>query len=121
MHICFFEFKDILIYCNTAARVLTDITYVRLPRARSARPRESADISVKPRARLCYNIYVTFSVVVYSDARNYPGVTTLSVRYYAVRGYHIGLTSQKLRRRRVARNSRSDKLITCYIYGYSRL
>ena len=39
----------ILIYCNTAARGLTDI-YARLPRA---------DISVKPRARPCYNIYVT--------------------------------------------------------------
>ena len=45
-------------------------------------PRESADISVKPQARLCYNIYVTLSIVVYSIDRNYPGITTLKVRYY---------------------------------------
>ena len=38
-----------LIYYNTAARGLTDI-YARLPRAH---------ISVKSRAKLCYNIYVT--------------------------------------------------------------
>ena len=41
------------------------------------RPRESADISVKPLARPCYNIYVTLSIVVYSTARNYLGITTL--------------------------------------------
>ena len=34
-----------------------------------------------------YNIYVTLSIVVYSDARNYPGMTTLQVRYYIVRSY----------------------------------
>ena len=57
----------LLIYCNTAARGLTDI-YARLPRA---------DISVKPRARPCSNIYVTLSIIVYSAARNYLGITTL--------------------------------------------
>ena len=31
---------------------------------RAACPRDSADISVKPQARLCYNIYVTLSSVV---------------------------------------------------------
>ena len=33
-------------------------------------PRESADISVKPRAHPCYNINVTLSIVVYSIACN---------------------------------------------------
>ena len=33
--------------------------------------REGADISVKHLERLCYNIYVTFSIVVYSFACEY--------------------------------------------------
>ena len=57
-----------------ATRGLTDI---RTTPKGAQRPRESADISVKPRARLCYNIYVTLSIVVYSAARNYPGITML--------------------------------------------
>ena len=63
-------------------------------------PRESVDISVKSQARPCYNIYVTLSIVVYSIDRNYPGTTTLKVRYYVVKCYHTSLTSQKLRKRR---------------------
>ena len=39
------------------------------------RLRESADISVKPRARPCYNIYVTLSMVLYSFAHIYHGIT----------------------------------------------
>ena len=70
------------------------------PKDSQRHPRESTDISVKHRARPCYNIYVTLSIVVYSAAHNYPGITTLQVRYYTVRGYHIGLAFQKLRKRR---------------------
>ena len=46
-----------LISCNTAARGLTDI-YTQDPEG-AQHPRESADISVKPRACPCYNVYVT--------------------------------------------------------------
>ena len=56
-----------LIGCNTAARGLTDYTHD--PEG-AQRPRESVDISVKPRARPCYYVYVTFSMVVYCIARN---------------------------------------------------
>ena len=63
-------------------------------------PRESTDISVKLQARPCYNIYVTLSIVVYSINGNYPGITTLKVRYYVVKYYYTNLTSQKLRKRR---------------------
>ena len=52
------------------------------------RPRESADISVKPRARPCYNIYVTLSLVACCIALNYRWQTTLQVRYNMVRRYH---------------------------------
>ena len=45
------------------------------------RPRESADISVKPRARLCYNIYVILSIVMCCIAHSWRGITTLLVRY----------------------------------------
>ena len=66
-----------------AARGLTDIIlYAWLLRAQ-----ESADISVKLWARSCYNIYVIFSIVLYSIACNYPSITTLQVRYYVVRRY----------------------------------
>ena len=40
-------------------------------------PKESADISVKPQAHSCYNIYVALSIVVYSAACDYPGITML--------------------------------------------
>ena len=52
-------------------------------------PRESADIPVNPRARPCYKIYVTLSLVVYSIAHNYQRQTTLHARYNVVRRYHI--------------------------------
>ena len=52
-----------------AARGLTDIIYMHDPEG-AQRLRESVDISVKPRVRLCYNIYVTFSIVVYYIACN---------------------------------------------------
>ena len=65
----------ILIYSNTAARGLTDI--MRTTPEGTHHPRKCADISVKPQAHPCYNIYVTLSIVVYSIARNYPGITTL--------------------------------------------
>ena len=61
---------------------------------------ECGYISKTPEHIPCYNIYVTLSMVVYSAAHNYLGITTLQVRYYAVRGYHMGLASQKLRKRR---------------------
>ena len=62
-------------------------------------PRESIDMAVKLQGHLCYNIYVTLSVVVYSIASNYLGITMLHVRYYMVRYYHIGLMAQKLKKR----------------------
>ena len=65
-----------LIYCNTAARGLTDVRIRTTPEG-AQHPRESADISVKPQACPCYNIYVTLSVIVFSAACNYPGITTL--------------------------------------------
>ena len=49
----------LLIYCNTAARDLTDIIIRTIPEG-AQHPRESADMSVKPRVRPCYNNYVTF-------------------------------------------------------------
>ena len=64
------------------------------------RLRESVDISVKPQARPCYNIYVTLSVVVYSFAHIYGGIIALQVMYYTVRRYHISLTFQKVKKRR---------------------
>ena len=61
---------NILIGCNTAARGLTGI-YINMYDPEGAqRPRESADISVKPRAHPCYNVYVTFSIVMYCIAHN---------------------------------------------------
>ena len=47
------------------------------------RPRENADISVKPWAHPCYHIYVTLSIVVYRIACNYvyPGIIILQLRY----------------------------------------
>ena len=57
-------------------RGLTDI-YSQLTPEGAQRPRKSVDISVKPQAHPCYNIYVTPSIVMYSAARNYPGITTL--------------------------------------------
>ena len=64
-------------------------------------PVERADISVKPRVYPCYHIYVTLSIVVYSTAHNYLGITALQVRYYTVRHYKIGLTFQRLRKRQL--------------------
>ena len=54
--ICIYVY--VLICCNTATKGLSDICTT--PEG-AWRPRESADISVKPRVRPCYNIYVTFS------------------------------------------------------------
>ena len=49
-----------LICYNTAVRGLTDIyIYICTTPEGAQRQRESANISVKPRARPCYNIYVT--------------------------------------------------------------
>ena len=62
------------------------------------------DMSVESCAYLCYNIYVTFSVVEYSIAHKYPRILMLQVKYYVARSYHIGLTSQKLRKIRDSRN-----------------
>ena len=62
--------------------------WLRLLRAR--RSEGECGISVKLRARPCYNIYVTLLIGLYSIARNYPGITTLQVRYYAVKRYHWG-------------------------------
>ena len=64
-----------------------------------ATPKEECGYINKIWARSCYNIYVTFLVVVYRIALNYPVTTMLQVRYYAVSFYHISLTSQKLRKR----------------------
>ena len=50
--------STLIYYCNMAARGLTGM-YTQLLKV---------NISVKPQARLCYNIYVTFSIVVYSAA-----------------------------------------------------
>ena len=50
-----YMYMYVLIYNNTAARGLTDI-YTWLPRAHSAWGRVR---SVKSRAKLCYNFYVT--------------------------------------------------------------
>ena len=67
-----------LIYSNAAVKGLTDI-YAQFP----ACPRESTDISVKPWARSCYNIYVTHKVM-YSIACNYLGITTLLPYWFHV-------------------------------------
>ena len=72
-----------LIYCNRAVRGLTDIIICMTPEGMQ-HPREGADISVKLRTCPCYNIYVTLSIAVYSIAHNYPGITALQVKYYAV-------------------------------------
>ena len=58
-----------------------------------------ADVSAESCAYRCYNIYVTLSIVMYSIARKYPRILVLQVKYYMARGYHISLTSQKLRKR----------------------
>ena len=59
MHtLMYYTMKCVLIYCNTAAKGLTDI-FARFLRA--LRPRGSVDISVKSRVQPCYNNYVTFS------------------------------------------------------------
>ena len=66
--------------------------------------RAKVDVLVESCAYLCYNIYVTLSIVVYSIAHKYPRILMLQVNYYAARRYHISLTSQKLRKRRDSRN-----------------
>ena len=60
------------------------------------RLRESVGIPVKLLTCLCYNVYITLSVIVYSIAHNYPRITMLQVGHHTVRCYHIGLMSQKL-------------------------
>ena len=65
-----------LIYCNTAVRGLTDIYYTHDSRGRAAPKGECGYIS-KTLSTSVYNIYVTLSIVVYSAARNYPGITML--------------------------------------------
>ena len=62
-------------------------------------------VAIKPQAHLCYNVYVTLSIVVYNIAHNYWGMTTLQLRYYTVRCYHISLTFQKLGRDTMAENA----------------
>ena len=59
LNICTYIYMYIYIYIlicyNTDSREAFDI-YIRItPKG----PRESADISIKPQARPCYNIYVT--------------------------------------------------------------
>ena len=72
-------------------------------------PRESADISVKPQVDLCYNIYVTPSIVVYS---NYPGITTLQVRYYVVRRANISVSCFKSQGKGMITKNASDNPIS---------
>ena len=75
-------------------------------------PRESVDISVKPPAHPCYNIYVTLSIVMYSIIRNHPGITMLQVMDYAVKRFHNDLMSQKLRKRQWMTKSTNNNAIS---------
>ena len=43
--------------------------------------RGKADVSVESCAYLCYNIYVTLSIVIYSIAYKYPRILMLQVKY----------------------------------------
>lgn len=67
----------VLIYCNMAVKGLTDV-YTWFPRAQ--RLKKSLDMSVKPQACLCYDIYVALSIVAYSMAHNYHSITMLQVK-----------------------------------------
>ena len=49
----------------------------------------------------------------YTDARNYSGITMFQVTYYVVRCYDIDFTYQKLRKRHGAENA-SDNAIHLY-------
>ena len=69
-----------------------------------------ADVSVESCAYLCYNIYVTLSIVVYSIACKYPKILMLQIKYYLARSYHINLTSQKLRKRRDSQNINNNAI-----------
>ena len=62
------------------------LTYICITPEGMQQLRESVDISVMPPACLCYNIFVTLCIIVYSIACNYPGITMLQViiRYYTV-------------------------------------
>ena len=66
--------------------------------------RGKADVLVESCAYQYYNIYVTLSIVMYSIAHKYPRILMLQVKHYVVRSYHVGLTSQKLRKRRHSQN-----------------
>ena len=83
----------VLLCCNTVVRGLADV-YARLPKAWGR-----VWMCLWNPEHIFYNTYVTLSLVMYSIACKYPGISTLQVRYYAARSYHIGLTSQKLRKR----------------------
>ena len=44
--------------------------------------REKTDVSVESCAYLCYYVYVTLSIVMYSIAYKYPRILMLQVKYY---------------------------------------
>ena len=75
-------------------------------------PRESTDISVKPQVHLCYNIYVTPSIVVYSIVHNYPGIMTLQVRYYVVRRADISVSHFRSQGKGLIAKNASDNPIS---------
>ena len=86
----------ILLYCNTAVRGLAIALLYMTPED----TRGKADVSAESCGYRWYNIYVTLSTVMYSIARKYPRILMLQAKYFMARSYHIGLTSQKLRKRR---------------------
>ena len=114
MHVCTLYMrieKSYIIYCNIAVRDLTDI-YAWSRGAQ--RLRGSVDISVKPQACPCYNIYVTLSIVVCCIAHSWRSITTWQVKYYVViRCHHISITFQKLSEEKMRWLNTQTKWLCC--------
>ena len=88
---------------NIPARGLTDVHAWLL--------RESVGVLVESQTHPCY-IYVTLSIVMYSIAHKHSGIAMSQVRDCVARSHHIGLTSQKLRKRWEGQNT-SDNVVNC--------
>ena len=105
----------ILIDWNIATRDLANV-YVWLLRVWG-----KGDVLVESCAYLCYNtqhLCNTFNSRV-QHAYKYPRILTLQVEYHVARSYHIGLTSQKLRKRKESWNI-NHNAINLQALGHAR-